>query len=84
MDTLASPAELAGKLSGATRRSFIRGIAAAGAGTAAAYALDGGGVASLFPATADAHGRSAFSDFTAIAASPPTGSRSRRASAPTC
>ena len=70
MDTLESQAELVGKLTGATRRSFIRGIAAAGASTAAAYALDRGGVASLFPATADAHGRSAFSDFTAIAASP--------------
>jgi uncharacterized protein len=58
-----------GKLTGTTRRSFIRGIAAAGASTATAYALDGAGVASLFTATADAHRRSSFSDFTAIAAS---------------
>ena len=43
MDTLESQAELVGKLTGATRRSFIRGIAAAGASTAAAYALDRGG-----------------------------------------
>jgi uncharacterized protein len=70
MDSLAPPAEMAGKLTGSTRRSFIRGIAAAGASTAAAYALDRSGVASLFPESADAHGGSTFSDFTAIAASP--------------
>jgi uncharacterized protein len=56
-----------GKFSG-TRRSFIRGVAAAGASTmlASAYARGGG---SLFTATADAAERTRFSDFTAIAPS---------------
>jgi uncharacterized protein len=70
MADLASPEDLSGKLSGTTRRSFIRGVAAAGAGTAAAYALDRGGVASLFGESAAAQRQSRFSDFTALAASP--------------
>ena len=70
MDTLVPTADLSGKLTGTTRRSFIRGIAAAGASTAAAYSLDRGGVASLFAETADAGRRPRFANFTAIAASP--------------
>jgi uncharacterized protein len=58
--------ELTGKLAGTTRRSFIRGIAAAGA---AAYTLDRGGVTSVLGGTAHAHGRSRFAAFDAIAAS---------------
>jgi uncharacterized protein len=58
--------ELTGKLAGTTRRSFIRGIAAAGA---AAYTLDRAGVSSLLGAPADAHGFSRFAAFDAIAAS---------------
>jgi uncharacterized protein len=60
--------ELVGKLSG-TRRQFIRGVAAAGASTAAVAAIESSPVASLFAATAEAHRRTAFSDFQAIAAS---------------
>jgi uncharacterized protein len=58
--------ELTGKLAGTTRRSFIRGIAAAGA---AAYTFDRAGVSSLLGAPAGAHGRSRFAEFDAIAAS---------------
>jgi secreted PhoX family phosphatase len=58
--------ELTGKLAGTTRRSFIRGIAAAGA---AAYTLDRAGVSSLLGGPAGAHGRSRFAAFDAIAAS---------------
>ena len=60
--------ELVGKLSG-TRRQFIRGVAAAGASTAALAALESSPVASLFTATAEAHRRATFSNFNAIAAS---------------
>jgi secreted PhoX family phosphatase len=55
--------ELTGRLAGTTRRSFIRGIAAAGA---AAYTLDRAG---MLNGAAHAHGRSRFADFDAIAAS---------------
>jgi secreted PhoX family phosphatase len=55
-----------GKLTGTTRRSFIRGIAAAGA---AAYTLDRGGVTSLLGGTAHATRPSDFAAFDAIAAS---------------
>src|ERR687896_301167 len=58
--------ELTGRLAGTTRRSFIRGIAAAGA---AAYTLDRAGVGSLLGGTAHADGRSRFANFNAIAAS---------------
>jgi uncharacterized protein len=58
--------ELTGKLAGTTRRSFIRGIAAAGA---AAYTLDRGGVSSLLGAPAGAHGGRRFAAFDAIGAS---------------
>jgi uncharacterized protein len=63
---------LTGKLTGRTRRDFIRGIAAAGASTASAIALDRAGVIDLFAEQAIAHGggRNAFSRFEAIAASP--------------
>jgi len=62
--------DLFGKLSG-TRRTFIRGIAAAGASTAVATALDQAGILDLFAdeALAEASGSSAFSNFTALAAS---------------
>jgi len=60
------PEEVSGKLTGTTRRSFIRGIAAAGA---AAYTLDRGGVTSLLGGTAHAQGRGRFASFEAIAAS---------------
>ncbi len=62
---------LSGKLTGGTRRDFIRGIAAAGASTATAVALDRAGVIDLFGETALGHGRghNAFSDFSAIAPS---------------
>ena len=76
-----------GKLTGGTRRDFIRGIAAAGASTATAVALERAGVIDLFAETAFGHGRghNAFSDFSAIAAE--RGGRVRgadAASAPTC
>jgi uncharacterized protein len=58
-----------GKLAGSTRRSFIRGLAAAGASTAAAYALDRSGVAPLSGETADAPWPTRFARFDAIAAS---------------
>ena len=59
---------LRGKLT-ATRRDFIRGIAAAGASTAGAVALQGTGL-DLFGEEAFArHRRNQFSEFTAIAAS---------------
>jgi secreted PhoX family phosphatase len=59
---------LRGKLT-TTRRDFIRGIAAAGAGTAGALAMPGG-AGYLFADGAQARrARNAFSDFTAIAAS---------------
>jgi uncharacterized protein len=57
-----------GRLSG-TRRSFIRGIAAAGASTMAASALQHAGALDSFLETAEAAHRMPFSDFTAIAAS---------------
>jgi secreted PhoX family phosphatase len=60
---------LRGKLSAPTRRDFIRGIAAAGASTAGAVAMQRSGV-HLFAEQALAGGRrNRFSDFTAIAAS---------------
>jgi uncharacterized protein len=60
---------LRGKLSAPTRRDFIRGIAAAGASTAGAVAMERGGL-HLFAEQALAGGpRNRFSDFTAIAAS---------------
>ena len=60
-----------GKLTGGTRRDFIRGIAAAGASTASAVMLDRAGVIDLFADEALAHGRghNAFGDFRAIAPS---------------
>jgi uncharacterized protein len=58
--------ELTGKLAGTTRRSFIRGIAAAGA---AAYTLDRTGVSSLLGAPAGAHRGRRFAAFDAIGAS---------------
>jgi uncharacterized protein len=56
---------------GATRRSFIKGIAAAGASTAAAAALDAAGIADLMGdnAVAGHRGRGGFGKFDAIAAS---------------
>jgi secreted PhoX family phosphatase len=54
---------------GATRRAFIRGIAAAGASTAAAVALDRSGVLDLSTRTAAAQTPNAFSDFRAVAPS---------------
>jgi uncharacterized protein len=67
---LAADQPLSGKLTG-TRRDFIRGIAAAGASTATAVALERAGVIDLFGEEALAHGRgrNAFSDFEAIAPS---------------
>ena len=60
---------LRGKLTTPTRRDFIRGIAAAGASTAGAVAMQRSGV-DLFSEQALAQGRrNRFSDFTAIAAS---------------
>ena len=60
---------LRGKLSAPTRRDFIRGIAAAGASTAGAVAMQRSGL-HLFAEQARAGGRrNRFSDFTAIAAS---------------
>jgi len=60
---------LHGKLTGTTRRDFVVGIAAAGASTAGAVALQRTGL-DLFAEEALArHGRNRFSDFTAIAAS---------------
>ena len=58
--------ELTGKLAGTTRRSFIRGIAAAGA---AAYTLDRSGVTSLLGAPAGAQRGRRFAAFDAIGAS---------------
>ncbi|HWT23951.1 MAG TPA: alkaline phosphatase PhoX, partial [Solirubrobacteraceae bacterium] len=54
---------------GATRRGFIRGIAAAGASTAVAVALDRTRVVDLGTATAAAQAPNAFSDFRAVAPS---------------
>jgi hypothetical protein len=60
-----------GKLTQSTRRSFIRGIATAGASTAAAVALERAGIDLFATATADAApGTTPFSQFTAIAPSP--------------
>jgi uncharacterized protein len=60
---------LRGKLTTPTRRDFIRGIAAAGASTAGAVAMQRSGI-DLFSEQALAQGRrNRFSDFTAIAAS---------------
>jgi secreted PhoX family phosphatase len=58
--------ELTGKLAGTTRRSFVRGIAAAGA---AAYTFDRAGVTSLLGAPAGAHRGRRFAAFDAIGAS---------------
>ena len=73
MEPTAIPADrpLAGKLTGNTRRDFIRGIAAAGASTATAIALERAGVVDLFAEEAFGHarGRSSFSRFDTIAAS---------------
>src|SRR5918994_5751248 len=77
VDTASRPADrsdaadsrLGGKLTSPTRRDFIRGIAAAGASTAGAVAMQRSGL-DLFSETAVARGRrNRFSDFTAIAAS---------------
>jgi secreted PhoX family phosphatase len=57
-----------GKLTG-NRRSFIKGIAAAGASTMAAYAIDATGTAELFAQDAAAAGPNDFATFTAIAPS---------------
>ncbi len=62
-------AEAGPSAEGHTRRSFIRGIAAAGASTAAAAALDTAGVLDLATAEAQAAGPNDFSTFRAIAAS---------------
>jgi uncharacterized protein len=65
-----APAE--GAFSGnltSTRRNFIRGVAAAGASTAAAAALGRAGSFDLFAETAQAAEPTAFSQFTAIGAS---------------
>ena len=60
---------LRGKLTTPTRRDFIRGIAAAGASTAGAVAMQRSGL-DLFSEQALAQGRrNRFSDFTAIGAS---------------
>ncbi len=60
---------LRGKLSSATRRDFIRGVAAAGASTAGAVALQSNGL-DLFTEQAFArHRRNDFSEFRAIAPS---------------
>ena len=67
MESSASPLDLRPALV-ATRRTFIRGIAAAGASTAAAVALDRAGVLDLVAAEAAAQAPNAFSDFRAIAA----------------
>jgi hypothetical protein len=70
----ADPSDLAarplrGKLTSPTRRDFIRGVAAAGASTVGAAAMQASG-ADLFSEEALARGgRNAFSEFTAIAAS---------------
>ena len=65
----AADTSLHGKLTSPTRRDFIRGIAAAGASTAGAVAMQRSGL-DLFSETAVARGRrNRFSDFTAIAAS---------------
>ena len=59
-----------GKLTQSTRRSFIRGVATAGASTAAAVALERAGIDLFATATADAApGTTPFSQFTAIAPS---------------
>ena len=60
-----------GKLTQSTRRSFIRGIAAAGASTAAAVALEraGASTCSARDAAEAAPGTTPFSQFRAIAAS---------------
>jgi secreted PhoX family phosphatase len=61
-----------GKLTQGTRRSFIKGIAAAGASTMAAYAIDSGGALDMFTDEARAatvRDTTPFMDFEAIAAS---------------
>ena len=77
MESLTRPTELTvdaeqplqGKLTGRSRREFIVGIAAAGASTMGAVALQRTGL-DLFSEEAFAsHGRNRFSDFNAIAAS---------------
>jgi uncharacterized protein len=66
----AAEGPLHGKLTGNTRRDFIVGIAAAGASTTAAVALQRTGL-DLFSEEAFAsHGGNRFSNFTAIAPSP--------------
>lgn len=67
----AAPANAsASDASGRTRRQFVRGVAAAGASTAAAVALDGAGITNLIGDSAVAAGKPiAFSEFTAIAPS---------------
>lgn len=66
-DTAGKP--MRGKLSSATRRDFIRGVAAAGASTVGAVAMQGTGL-DLFSEQAFARRRpNAFSEFTAIAPS---------------
>jgi secreted PhoX family phosphatase len=53
----------------ATRRTFVRGVAAAGASTAVAVALDRAGALDLTPPGASAQVANPFSSFNAIAAS---------------
>ena len=63
--------ELTGKLTGTTRRSFIRGVAAAGASTVGATALAADGSDLFGTEAAQAAGPATpFSSFTALAASP--------------
>lgn len=74
LDETTSPAPdhapAAAQPSGQTRRHFIRGVAATGATTAAAVALDAAGVSHLLGDSAVASGApTPFSDFKAIAAS---------------
>jgi uncharacterized protein len=64
-----SPSPPISGLPAATRRTFIRSIAAAGASTVAAVALDRAGVLDLTLPEAAAQGTNPFSDFRAIAAS---------------
>jgi secreted PhoX family phosphatase len=68
LPTEAHEPAISGRLTG-TRRNFIRGVAAAGASTAVASALGRAGSLDLFAQTAEAAELTAFSNFTAIAAS---------------
>ena len=66
----AADAESTGKLTGATRRTFIRDLAVAGTGTAAAlYGLDAAGVADVVGEASAADALAPLADFAAIAPS---------------